>query len=1230
MVDVMSVMGLSLFTRKRDHPAIKQPILSHLLRLPPNLLALLTLFFNITLNTYIMSENYIVNYDINLRADSAIQSVLKFQEAIQQMNQIGSHVTAFQKKMESAIGAMGKMAKKVPTIDVSTGQANNKLDALVKKLEKIQRMARQPYTITVNEAPVKATRASRTPSAQNAMDAMHQALAPYKEMARPPKAMQEINKVRSVIPKNIGYRTLGPTMLDSGGIGALDFVKGMGIAYGISGVGNMMGNALRDAIQYDNLMQTTKNILGAHDNLPDFAGRFKEMENMVRQVGVETKYTAPEVADASKFLAMAGFNLDAINRSIRAIADIALVGDTALGETADVFTNIMTAYGIGPNRIKNAADVMTMTFTKSNTTLMEMAEAYKYSASLLAAGGVSFEEATAGLGILGDTGIKGSQAGTTLRTIMANIVNPTKKQAEQWKAIGVQRMDAYGNMRALTDIFEDLRNRNLNLTEYYNLFHKTAAQGAVSLAANVDKWNEVLRLNLMSDGMVSQLADEKKNTIAGLWAQLTSAFTENGMQAFEALQAPIKGFLNETIGWLKTKEAADAIRSVSQAMFELMGMLKDFSMTLLGFWNKYQGFIKAWLEWQVRLVAIITPLRIVKSLLNFGGYITNTIKQVGALATQFGTLAQNIHKASAWKKMFNSSLDWPSHPVNAAEVYNSKTQPNIGSIMRGYGIGAAGIVGTILGSYYGASLGEQGSAQSMLSSLGGAAIGGSLSSLFVAKAIPWLFAGPAGWATLAVAGIASLGYAYHKINATIEESARATNDFLASTQAINGINYSEHATMADQYLSIVYNKQLDANKALAEYVKLRREELGLMAEVKGEAEKGEPFSKTHKELYDTWIKPFETWGYLLGRDKGAATAPVRDKDGNAIEDFPAFSVVKRANIHGRMMELYKFNGAELGEYGSAYSQLQAAKLMYGMGMDTKEGSDLAKIVENYNKMFKASKTLEEAMNVRKDLLNYVESIKAIPGSEQWSMETLGQRSMEEIKQSYHYVTAQRKMLLELFNIDNPKTANAKMTASLVEILNQMVGGRPVAEEYLKDYLLKSGIGVFDESRYGAFGSDAFMATQGWDQGRWNGRFIQDGDRERWVDPETLQKNWKLHQQQLTDLVRSLMPNVQAEFAPLVNNQAWNLGQELAKGVGQGMGQGGANGTGTPNPADYSSHYRNRNAVPKQVIVKIDKLMNVESIDMTKAENQEVMADLRSQMAQMLIDVVHDFDESYHG
>lgn len=450
------------------------------------------------------------------------------------------------------------------------------------------------------------------------------------------------------------YRALGPTMIDTGGISAIDMLKGMGLAYGITGLGSLISNAITESVAYNNIMQTTKNILGTHDKRDNFEGRFSAMERNVRDVGKLTKYTTTEVANASRFLAMAGLDVDAINQSIRPIANIALVGDTELGETADLVTNIMTGYGIAPERMRRATDIMTMTFTSANTTLNEIAEAYKYSASLLHEGGVSFEEATAAMGVLGNAGIKGSQAGTSMRTILANIVNPrSAKRDKAWEEVGVERFDENGKMRDLSDIFQDLHDKNLDVSMYYRLFDRTAAQGAISLAANIDVWNEIIRRNFMSEDLAEQLANEKINTIQGLWDQLTSAFEDQALVVFEEQETPIRNMLNELIGWINSEETLDTMRSLGKAFMEFIKMLVDFTKRLIDLYKRFEGFIKLWVELQLKLSMVLIPLRAVRSLFQFGGLIVNGAKQLGMLTMQFGNLFNMLRSGASIRQQMS-------------------------------------------------------------------------------------------------------------------------------------------------------------------------------------------------------------------------------------------------------------------------------------------------------------------------------------------------------------------------------------------------------------------------------------------------------------------------------------------------------------------------------------------------------------------------------------------------
>ncbi|MDR1119464.1 MAG: phage tail tape measure protein, partial [Dysgonamonadaceae bacterium] len=452
-----------------------------------------------------MAETYVVNYDINVQSQQALNAFRQFQEATVQLQACMKPLEDFRRKVSSINTALNNMAKKAPVMNISTAKATEKLDAVLAKMERIHAMVRQmpPLNIAAAGAGTKKTASGGTSgqgtSGSNTVITGGGGTKGSGKAGTPAKAPAAGNVKTPVafygggkgIPQNIGYRAFGQSMIDSGGVGAFSMMKGMGISYGIMGIGSLMGSAIKESVEYDNLMQTTRNILQTHDKYANFDERFKGMERTVRNVGVETKFTAAQVADASRFLAMAGFDVEGINKTIRPIADVALIGDTDLGATADVVTNIMTGYNIKPDEVRKAADILTMTFTKTNTELMDLAEAYKYSANLLNAGGISFEEATAGLGILGNVGMQGSQAGTTMRTIMANLVKPTKAQGKMWDKLGIERLDASGNVRALTDIFRDLSEAGVTLEDVYRMFHRTAAQGAMALVNNIEKWEEI-------------------------------------------------------------------------------------------------------------------------------------------------------------------------------------------------------------------------------------------------------------------------------------------------------------------------------------------------------------------------------------------------------------------------------------------------------------------------------------------------------------------------------------------------------------------------------------------------------------------------------------------------------------------------------------------------------------------------------------------------------------------
>lgn len=591
-------------------------------------------------------EQYQVDYIINLQ-DNASAGIRTFSQAASKLANATKNFKQFEERFNKMTATFNKQLE----LKISTSQASRKLNRVIKQLEKIHNLSTGINVGVAGSAGGGATN-RKVGTTQVAAPAPRPTRASQPQGPRPlvaPKGRQPL------VPRNLEYQVLGPTRL--GNVAMLDMFKGMGLMYGISAIGSGVRDILSQSTEYENIMQTAMNILKTNYKGGNFNASFADMERIVREVGVETKFTAPEVADAVKFLAMAGLDINAINKSIRPIADIALIGDTDLGQTADVMTNIMTAYGIKPDDMRKTADVMTRTFTMSNTTLLELAESFKMAGSMLHLANVPFETAAAAFGVLGDAGIKATMAGTTMRTIMNNLRNPTKNQMSYWQSLGIKRFDEYGNLREINDIFADLNKLNSKderaaiakqkyeelqkeiapklegleegSAEYnkvladfdyekkseairkqfggvdvFRLFRLTAASGAGVLMNSVEKWNKIIEENFLSDGLSNKLAEQKKNTIAGMWAQLKSAFQEGGLKVFEENDGIIRGYLQKGISWLKSDDFTKMLRSVFDLVADLGKMLVWFTKNVVTLYDRFKPLIKYLLEFQLVLKGI--------------------------------------------------------------------------------------------------------------------------------------------------------------------------------------------------------------------------------------------------------------------------------------------------------------------------------------------------------------------------------------------------------------------------------------------------------------------------------------------------------------------------------------------------------------------------------------------------------------------------------------------------
>lgn len=425
---------------------------------------------------------------------------------------------------------------------------------------------------------------------------------------------------------------------------AIDMAKGMGMMFAVSGVMQAVSSSFTQVAEYENLMKTVQAILKTNDNSSNFAGRYKAMEDEIRRVGRETKFTAPEVAGAARFMAMAGLGIEDINAATNPIANLALVGDNDMSTTADKMTNIMTSFGLLKGlstsqksaNMKHTSDVLTNTFTRSNTDLIQLAEAMQYAGPMSHLTGTSLEDAAAMVGIMGNAGIQSSMAGTTLRMMYQNIIKPNKKQAAEWDRLGIKRTDSQGRVRNIFDILQDLRAKitgttDLNETvdadqlkimgaEVMSLFRTTAGAGTAALLENLGEAINLANSNREANGVAQTIADQKKNTISGLWAQVTSTFTDQSVNTVSDFTDTIKDMLRDMRDWLASKEAAETLKSIYSMAKEVLEVIKWVAGIWKDIYSSAPGVINSFIKFQFVATQI-------------GFLVTPFVQVAGAIAT---------------------------------------------------------------------------------------------------------------------------------------------------------------------------------------------------------------------------------------------------------------------------------------------------------------------------------------------------------------------------------------------------------------------------------------------------------------------------------------------------------------------------------------------------------------------------------------------------------------------
>lgn len=371
--------------------------------------------------------------------------------------------------------------------------------------------------------------------------------------------------------------------------------KMMGVTTVIGGVGVA---AVKTAADFDSAMSQVAAVSGA-------TGKdFDALRNKAREMGAKTKFSATEAAEAMNYMAMAGWKTEDMLSGIEGIMNLAAASGEDLATTSDIVTDALTAFGLSAKDSGHFADILAAASSNANTNVSMMGETFKYCAPIAGALGFSAEDTAEAIGLMANAGIKSSQAGTALRTIMNNLAGDVKISGKAIGDVTIATTNADGSMRDLSDILADCRSAFGNLTESEkaqaaeSLVGKNAMSGFLALMnageGDIDKLSSAID---NCDGSAEKMAMTMQDNLAGQFTILKSQLQELAISFGDILMPAIRSIVSKLQGFVDKLNGMDegtkrAIVTIALLVASIGPLLIIIGTTISKIGVAMQGFVK--------------------------------------------------------------------------------------------------------------------------------------------------------------------------------------------------------------------------------------------------------------------------------------------------------------------------------------------------------------------------------------------------------------------------------------------------------------------------------------------------------------------------------------------------------------------------------------------------------------------------------------------------------------
>lgn len=329
-----------------------------------------------------------------------------------------------------------------------------------------------------------------------------------------------------------------------------------------------------------------------------------------KEMGATTKFTAAESAEAFNYMAMAGWNAEQMMGGIEGILNLAAASGEDLGTTSDIVTDALTAFGLKASDATHFSDVLAQASSSANTDVGMMGETFKYVASMAGSLSYSIEDVALMTGLMANSGIKSTQAGTALNSVLTRLATNSSGAADAIAALGVNFYDSAGNARPLGTVMGELREatKGMNQEQKSNLANTVAGMEAQKgllaiLNASEEDYNKLADAISNADGASKRMSDTMMDNLSGDITLFQSAVDGLKISLGERMS---NSWLRDIVQWLTAQVPkaeqlfSDAMDSAERKLDNIKRKFKDISAT--DEWQNADFFGKGKILWDEYIV----------------------------------------------------------------------------------------------------------------------------------------------------------------------------------------------------------------------------------------------------------------------------------------------------------------------------------------------------------------------------------------------------------------------------------------------------------------------------------------------------------------------------------------------------------------------------------------------------------------------------------------------------